>query len=70
MQRTVGWATASPQDTRSEAVPVEALVGAEVAVEEGWAGEQGRRQAPAEGVTATVEPLWVLHRQAACTVCL
>jgi hypothetical protein len=51
-------------------VPVEALVGAEVAVEEGWAGEQGRRQAPAEGVTATVEPLWVLHRQAACTVCL
>jgi hypothetical protein len=52
-------------------VPVEALVEAEVAVEEGWAGEQEeRRQAPAEGVTVTVERVRVLHRQAACTVCL
>jgi hypothetical protein len=51
-------------------VPAEALVEAEVAVEEGWAGEQGRRQAPAEGVTAAVELTWVLQMLAVCTVCL
>jgi hypothetical protein len=51
-------------------VPVEALVEAEVAVEEGWAGEQGRRQAPAEGVSGTVPPTWVLQMLVVCTACL